>query len=212
MKTSEQTAEIAAALSKAQADLKNPKRDRTVKVKTRTGGSYEFSYATLDSILSHARPILAKHGLAISQAVDGETVVSRLMHSSGEWLESATPLFVEGSGPQAFGSAVTYARRYGMSGLLGITSEEDDDGNRAEGNEAKPKASPKPKQPEPDYAEASAIASQIINCDSAEDLQALGKRIADSVELSNETKAHVRPLFAKRMAILAPPEVNADAL
>lgn len=139
MKTSEQLNSIAEALAKAQGEFTNPEKNRTVEVKTRTGGSYHFAYATLDQILEITRPILSKHGLSVVQVVEkdeGLTLTSRLLHGSGQWIESNLPLHVEGDGVQALGSAISYLRRYGIISLLGLAAEEDDDGNRSDGNQA----------------------------------------------------------------------------
>ena len=131
MRTSEQINEIAAALAAAQGELSNVKKD--------TAG-YGYKYATLDQIVDVARPVLAKHGIAwlqdvSSAVVDGVVVAylkTRLIHSSGQWLESdviALPL--EGGGKlsvaQHFGSVSTYQRRYQLAPLLGIAAEADDD-------------------------------------------------------------------------------------
>jgi hypothetical protein len=128
--------ELAKALAAAQSELKNPTRNRTVRVKMSSGGSYSFEYATLDAILDSLRPVLSKHGLALISAVDGSVCTTRLIHTSGQWIETSIPIMVAGSGAQAYGSAITYARRYGISSLLPIAAEEDDDANAAEGNEA----------------------------------------------------------------------------
>ncbi len=169
MLTSDQTDQIAAALSKAQSELQNPKRNREVEVRTRTGGRYSFRYATLDSILDLIRPALAKHELSMVQIIAPSTdthtynfshysngqefvktvvinheCVTRILHSSGQWIETRVPIQVEGPGNQAFGSAVTYARRYSIVGLCLIAAEEDDDSNLADGNHAEVKQPGKP--------------------------------------------------------------------
>lgn len=126
--------ELAAALSKAQAALPNPPRNRTVTVRTKKGGSYEFSYATLDVILELAKKPLADNGLAVVQLPMASAVETPLLHSSGQWLSASTPIRVDGSDAQAYGSAVTYARRYALTAMLGIAADEDDDGNAASDN------------------------------------------------------------------------------
>lgn len=130
---------IAAALSAAQGEFPSIPRDRTVLVQTRTGSAYTFSYAPLDTILRVLRPVLARHGLALTQApVPGDRVLLRttLLHSSGEWLACDVSVLQTDPGAQAYGSALTYARRYGVSALLCLATEEDDDGNAADGNAA----------------------------------------------------------------------------
>ena len=136
---SSETGQIAAALVAALGRMRNPPRNRSVEVSTRGGGRYGFRYATLDKILDMARPVLAEEGLVLFQPIStnekgGLVLVTRLLHRSGEWMETSIPLPAPGGDPQSFGSAVTYLRRYAVTALLGIASDEDDDGNRAAGN------------------------------------------------------------------------------
>lgn len=144
MKTSESISDLCAALAKAQADFKNVARDKEVTVKTKTGGSYKFAYAPFESIVDAIRTPLGSNGLSFIQSasnVDGQlTLLTRLMHASGQWIETATPIVVSENGAQALGSGITYSKRYALTALLGIAADEDDDGNLADGNEAKAKA------------------------------------------------------------------------
>lgn len=191
MQTSEMTNELAAALSKAQGQFGNVPKNREVTVKTKTGGSYKFKYATLDAIGDAIRKPLAENGLSYIQAVTtterGMAIDTRLMHASGQWLQTITPMKVENDGNQAIGSAITYGRRYALSALLGIVSEEDDDGNAADGNqieESKYKGhqSPAPEQPErkltkpqarPEYDK---LLTEIHDCRDVAALSAWGAR------------------------------------
>ncbi len=144
MQSSESLANISAALIKAQSDFPKITRDKTVKVKTRGGGEYEFSYAPLDSIIDKIRPVLAANGLSFIQAVGEKTLKTRIIHLSGEWIEGGdTPILAQSGSAQDVGSGITYARRYSLAAMLGIASEDDDDANRASGNKAKTTASPK---------------------------------------------------------------------
>src|SRR5262245_64892384 len=72
VRTSETTKDLVAALAAAQGEFPKLERNRTVQVKTKTGGSYEFSYATLDHIYETFRPILAKHGLSLNSGTRTE--------------------------------------------------------------------------------------------------------------------------------------------
>lgn len=153
MKTSEQINELAAALSKAQGAFLNPGRNREVTVKS-DKGSYKFSYATFDEIINCTRPALAANNLSYMQALDGASVTTILMHASGQWISSELPIKVsEGrNAAQAYGSAVTYAKRYALTAMLGIASEEDDDANAADGNvieQSRYKDRPVPPTPKP---------------------------------------------------------------
>jgi hypothetical protein len=141
MQKSESIAKLAEALSKAQGSFVNPPRNRNVVVALKTGGSYQFAYATLDGIMDMVRGPLASNGLAVTHSLgtdaEGPVCETCLMHSSGEWIATQIPVIVtDGADAQKWGSAITYARRYGVCSLLGIAAEEDDDGNAACGHSA----------------------------------------------------------------------------
>lgn len=125
---------IAAALAKAQAKMTNPPKNRTGQCR---GGKYRYS--DLATVIDHTRAAMAEFGLSVSQlTVYGEsrnTLVTRLLHSSGQYLEATYPLPV-GAAAQEMGSAITYARRYSLCAILGIAADEDDDGAKASGTEA----------------------------------------------------------------------------
>lgn len=162
MRHSENFAAISAALAAANAEFPPIEKNKNVEVKMRNGGTYWFSYATLDAILHAVRLPLAKNGLALMQAEvqhevnvydDGGRIVAvdrelmmetRLLHASGEWFANTTPILIaEGdNAAQAHGSGASYARRYGVSSLLCLASDEDDDGNEADGNTVKPARAP----------------------------------------------------------------------
>lgn len=157
MKHSEQFTAIAAALAAAAAKFAPIQKNREVEVKTKSGSSYFFKYATLDAIVAAVRPALSDNGLVLVQSVvteeithsdaDGVTIEreelleTRLIHSSGEWFANNTPVLVSAgeNSAQAYGSAITYARRYGITQLLCVVADEDDDGNAAAGNVARSK-------------------------------------------------------------------------
>lgn len=98
---------------------------------------FKSRYADLDSVCQTVRPLLQQHGLFFYQTFEGcdRGVVSLrqwLVHvKTGELLDFGTcAVPYEKQGPQAAGSAITYARRYGMTCALGLLTEDDDDGNR----------------------------------------------------------------------------------
>lgn len=152
---SEQINEIAAALAKAQSQIKPPPRNREVTVKTKDGRSYSFAYTTLDELIEAVRAPLTAAGLWFVQTLangDGKYKLrTMLVHSSGQWIASETPILAGSASNQEFGSALTYMKRYALAAILGVASDEDDDGNAAEGDErtardrttaSKPKAAP----------------------------------------------------------------------
>lgn len=132
MRTSEQINELAAALAKAQAEIKNATLNKT-------NPHFKSRYADLAAVRDAVTAPLAKQGLALIQATTMDDsgqgplfVVTRLIHGSGQWLESIYPIIADTNKPQAMGSALTYARRYSISALCNIASEDDDDGESAQ--------------------------------------------------------------------------------
>lgn len=136
MRTSESIASIAPALLAAQKELENiPKSGINTFYKSPQHPN-GYPHMTLDDILNACKKVLNKHGVIILQGGDGgngEIInqCTRLLHSSGEWIEDSIALPIKSKDPQAAGSAITYARRYSLASMLGVASEEDDDGNMA---------------------------------------------------------------------------------
>jgi hypothetical protein len=98
---------------------------------------FKSKYAALDAIQHHIQPYLTKYGLTVIQPnhwTDGQLFVKTIVHhvDSGEYIESAFPVVTQKHTAQDYGSAVTYAKRYSLTGALNIIVEdEDDDGNTA---------------------------------------------------------------------------------
>lgn len=98
---------------------------------------FKSKYATLDAIQHQIQPYLTQSGLTVIQPnhwVDGQLFVKTIVHhvESGEYIESAFPVITQKNTAQDYGSAVTYAKRYSLTGALNIIVEdEDDDGNTA---------------------------------------------------------------------------------
>lgn len=105
-------------------------------------------YATLDALLEAVKPALHAQGLLLTQLINatptGDLVVTRITDGIDEVL-AATPICSDRSMPQAFGSAVTYARRYALAALLAISTEDDDDANGAQHHATtRPSQAPRP--------------------------------------------------------------------
>ena len=117
--------DLAAALVSAMAELENVPKTNTAKV-----GAYSYSYADLGDTLTYVRPVLARHGLGVSQEVSGDgatvTVVTVIWHESGESYRTPGLTMRTGGTPQETGSAITYARRYSLLPALGLATEDDD--------------------------------------------------------------------------------------
>lgn len=144
-KTTPTIAALATALAAAQGAFTNPAKDKTARVRLKDNkGEYTFHYADLASVMDAIRTPLATNGLAIIQAPRIEylesgaliTLSTRLIHSSGEWIETEVAIGAEEQRAQVVASAITYAKRYSIQALLGVVAEEDDDGNAASGNTA----------------------------------------------------------------------------
>lgn len=156
MRTSESIKNIAPALLSAQKLMGGAKKGAS-------NPYFKSRYADLGAVLEACKELLNEAGVTILQPHTsnerGKFVETILLHTSGEWVSSETEIVVAKQGdPQAQGSAITYARRYGLQSLLSMPAE-DDDGEGAmdrrslrqggEVDEAKPAAqAPKRAKPE----------------------------------------------------------------
>lgn len=122
--------ELTKALVKAQAVM-------SAASKSSTNPHFGSKYADLSSIIEAVRKPLTDNGLAFVQLLtsnqDGVTVTTRLLHVSGESIEASCWMPVVQKTPQGYGSAGTYCKRYSLSALVGVASE-DDDGNAGSGS------------------------------------------------------------------------------
>ena len=134
-RSSETIGAIAAALAKAQGELSNPEKSliATIRSPFPREGDRTFRYASLASGLDIVRKSLGQHEIATVQttAIDQDSgqiwLTTLLAHASGEWISSDWPVCSasETATPHRMGSALTYARRYALFALVGITGEDD---------------------------------------------------------------------------------------
>lgn len=124
--------QLAKALAAVQGKISNPAKSRTVTIRPRDGTAYSFAYADLADILDAVRPALSANGLAVvatlspdGKGAGGMLLTSRLIHESGESIESSYP--IPYGDAKSIGGAITYGRRYTLSALVGIMAEEDQD-------------------------------------------------------------------------------------
>ena len=92
---------------------------------------FKSKYANLESVIEAAHDALSANGLAVMQGpgpMDGNciTLTTRLVHESGEWIETDFSLPAGKMDPQAAGSAITYARRYSLMAMLNMPAVDDD--------------------------------------------------------------------------------------
>jgi hypothetical protein len=145
--TSVEINELAKALSDAQGEM-------TAAAKDATNPHFKSRYATLASVWDAIRKPLTANGLSVSQILEAEpggvAVRTMLLHSSGQWLASRYVMPVgERLTPQAMGSAITYARRYALSAIVGIAPDDDDDGNAASDQPKVERPAPRPAPEQP---------------------------------------------------------------
>ena len=141
MRFSESLSNIAAALAKVQAEIKNP-----IKNQINKGVQGSPKYANLeDTLQDYVRPVLTKHGMSVFQPIKTDDagrvgVCTVLFHESGEFIEgdyafcdvkiptnsSGKEILTQG---QAIGVNITYLRRYSLNAALGINGDKDTDGS-----------------------------------------------------------------------------------
>ena len=125
MQTSENINELATALSKAQGQMGGAS-------KTADNPFFKSKYADLGSVIAAVKEPMAENGLSYVQfpfAFEGNVgVTTRLMHSSGQFMESSFAIPAPKNDPHTYGGLVSYCRRFSLQSILGIPSE-DDDGN-----------------------------------------------------------------------------------
>lgn len=129
MKTSESVAAIAKALAKALSAMKNPSLDSV-------NPHYRSKYASLAGVRNVVVPVLGEHGIGVMQSLStkegGVCCTTRLIHESGEWVETDGFTVPVGQGnAQAACAAATYARRFDLQAACGVVGDDDDDGNTA---------------------------------------------------------------------------------
>ncbi len=125
METSENIADLATALSRAQARIEGA-------IKGSDNEELGTKYADLSAIWAACRKALTRNGLSVVQfpgAVSGNFMIltTMLMHSSGQWIRQALSIPLIRLDPQEYGAALTYARRYALAAIVGVCPRDDDD-------------------------------------------------------------------------------------
>lgn len=127
MLKSDEIKDLATALAKAQGEMGHA-------IKDAVNPHFKSRYADLASVWDAIREPLSKHGLSVVQTIRIEGLDhyldSILLHASGQFIGGSMKVLVSKVGAQELGSALTYARRYALSALVGVAPD-DDDGNAA---------------------------------------------------------------------------------
>jgi hypothetical protein len=135
IETSAELKDLFAALAKAQAAMK-PAPKTAINPAFKRPGTNGSKYADLADCIETIRAAITPHGLCLLQMYGGPELFTLLGHESGQWIRSriAIPHFDQLT-PQQIGSATTYLRRYSL-GMVGLVTDEDDDGNAASARHA----------------------------------------------------------------------------
>jgi hypothetical protein len=153
---SESYTKLAFSLVKARAGFAKIVTDQTASIKS-DKADYKYKYADLGGVINATAASLAEHGIVVLQApTTGDnatlvTVETLVLHESGEWARTRISLKSTANTPQGVGSAITYARRYALQGVLGVAAE-DDDGHGDRGRSGDPRP-PQPQPPRSDPAQ-----------------------------------------------------------
>lgn len=225
MKTSETIGEIVKALLGVQSEIGNAAKDKK-------NPHFGSTYASLAAVLDVAKPVLIKHGvLAIQSPFNADNgnigLTTRLLHESGEWVESSIAVASKGDA-QGAGSVISYLRRYSLASMLNFC-QEDDDGNHASGRaqdagNGQQKAAPPPAngnqatacqavpppaaQGKPAPPAQSALEVALAAGRSAPDIDQLTKAYHAAVKCG--ASAEQLKMFTTRKAALLTPDVGFD--
>lgn len=188
MNTSPTIAELAKALSAAQGEMTHAAKDAENPAFKR--GNKASTYADLASVIDAIRAPFAAHGLSYVQIVEPHDVrvivTTRLMHESGEWIDSTISLPLASATAHGYGSALTYARRYPLAAIAGI-SQADDDGNAASG---------KPEPAAPIRMDESIMANHQAAIEGADTLEALKAVWVPAVRAAGDDQEALKHLTA----------------
>lgn len=214
MKTSKEFKNITEALLKAQVIMEGA-------VKEAKNPYFKSTYADLPAVMEVCKKPLNDNGITILQPIMNDVLETYLIHTSGEWLCSETKIVCkEEANPQAYGSAITYARRYGLQSLLFIPAE-DDDGEKAINRQ---KAIEKPLQhiaqpvtqtvvPNNTQGAVNRLLADIQNASTPEDLDDLTVRLKKAeVLLKNFEMAKLNKEFKTAEDRIMGTAINPDTL
>jgi hypothetical protein len=190
---------IATALASAQINMGKA-------LKQANNPHFRSKYADLGSVMDACLPALNEHGIAVIQPTGeddtGRFVETIMIHGeSGEQLSCRVPLIVSKNDMQGYGSAVTYARRYGLMAMAGIAPE-DDDGNAAA------KAAPKQEPPKPISADQFQEMNDLIFDTETDEVKFCAYWKVDELNQMNTKQAADAIAMLKKKKAQAPKEEN----
>ena len=178
MKQSEKITTLLEGMVKAQKEFVTLPKDKS---------GYGYKYTDLDTVITTVRPILAKNNLGFMQSltmIEGRPgITTRLFNTAGEWIEDTIALpdiaMAKTNAAQNMGASITYMKRYALSAILGISSDEDTDAATPQQQQPHqdPKPAPKPaaKGPQlaggPDTKEEHETIKALLNATYPDDTQ-----------------------------------------
>ena len=133
------TPEFAQAFLKAQKEVLPAKKDTI-------NPHFKKSYADLTSVWDACRAALHGNGISVIQSAEpliddghvvGINMQTVLLHESGTFFITSCAVRSKGEGPQDYGGAIAYAKRYGLAAAVGVVAEEDDDANQSQASTTK---------------------------------------------------------------------------
>ena len=212
--TTSGTPKLNAALAKAQGAMRTAKKDSV-------NPHFKSKYADAGEVWSVWQEVGPAHGLAVLQRpMDANPGFLKmgltLLHESGEERDcGAVTMKLGQDTPQGYGSAMTYAGRYLMK-ALGITSDEDDDGNAASAPAKKaapaavrsvPAPAPKASPPNNDAGPADPIEREVAILrgliDSVRTADELGALLPRLKALPEKDRPPLRGAYDARLKVLA---------
>jgi len=185
MKTSDSLSNIAAALLKAQKEI-------TFAAKDSQNPHFKSTYANLETVIEAIKGPLNKHDIVFMQTFSPSSpgflaLTTRLLHTSGEWIEDQMTVPLQKNDAQGYGSAATYSRRYALAAITGLY-QADDDGQEA--------AKPQPK-PAPAKVDVMALLAAMDAAETVGELQETFAHAWRESKHDKTVKAHYDKLKAK---------------
>ena len=196
---SDSIAGLAKALAAAQAEIENAH-------KTSANPHFRSKYADLAEVINTVRPVLAKHGLSVTQwpsYLDGIVSVETILtHESGEWIANTASAPADKLNAQGVGSATTYLRRYSLAALACV-AQEDDDGNKASEREGQISARKSAAQAKRD-GDNETIKAMLQDATTLEDLDARWQVVQEEwlPRLPEKWEDHTRDFYENARAAL----------
>lgn len=143
---------LAKALAKARNEFGHIEKIAEVAVRLNSGGQYKFKYAPLEEIFKKIIPALSKNGLSFFQTIKtegGNQIITKVIHESGQWIETSLPYSNHPPDPQKLGGLITYMKRYAICMTFGIQADDDNDANDVSEQTKSFEVQTKPTRPEP---------------------------------------------------------------